>query len=251
MDDDISTGITTGSVAAPFRVLALDGGGIRGFFAARLLERLVERAGRDPSRIDFGTAFQLIVGTSTGALIGSALAAGIPLTRIAAIFRTSGAAIFPRPAPMGWTSMAWCVLHWRRPSANAHAFRTVLESLFGATTLGELFARRGIALCLPATDVRRVRGHLFATPHQAAHSGTSAISLVNACMASCAAPMLLPPVRLDVPGGGSAEWCDGGLWATSPVLVALAEALGIAPRGTPIEILSVGTAGTPLPRAAL
>jgi hypothetical protein len=63
--------------------------------------------------------------------------------------------------------------------------------------------------------------------------------------------MLLPPVRLPAAGDTGAVWCDGGLWATSPVLVALAEALAISPQERPVEILSVGTCPMPVPAAVL
>ena len=67
----------------PFRVLALDGGGIRGLFTAVLLRGLtVEFANQqgldDRQEYDLGRQFDLIVGTSTGAILAAALAAGVP-----------------------------------------------------------------------------------------------------------------------------------------------------------------------------
>jgi predicted acylesterase/phospholipase RssA len=241
----------TAPVAAspPFRALALDGGGIRGYYTTRLLEHLVERAGGDPGRADFGAAFDLIVGTSTGSLVGAALAAGFSLSRMASLYRDHGPQIFPRPAPIGWKSLLWCGRHWRRPSADAGALRAALAPLFGATTLGELYGRRGIALCVTATDIRTTRGSVLATPHPGSLHAAPDAGVAEACIASCAAPMLMPPVR--VPGAGvpAAWWCDGGLWAASPVLVALEEALATAPAGRTIEIVSVGTCAMPVPAA--
>jgi hypothetical protein len=231
--------------------LALDGGGIRGYYAARLLELLLNAAGGDAERDDCGTAFDLVVGTSTGSLIGTALAAGVPLTRISTLYRDHGAAIFPSPAPTGAWNLAWCASHWRRASANANALRRELETLFGNVTLGELHARRGIALCVTATDLRTARPRVFATPHAAAHGGSADLPLVDACIASCSAPMLLPPMRPPVVGDEGALWCDGGLWATSPVEVALAEALAMTADDRPIEMLSVGTCAMPVPAAVL
>jgi hypothetical protein len=63
--------------------------------------------------------------------------------------------------------------------------------------------------------------------------------------------MLLPPLRLPAAGIAGAYWCDGGLWATSPVWVALAEALAMAPAECPIEILSVGTSAMPIPASVV
>jgi predicted acylesterase/phospholipase RssA len=114
-----------------------------------------------------------------------------------------------------------------------------------------LHARRGIALCVTTTDLRTARPRVFATPHAAVHRGSADLPLVDACMASCSAPMLLPPMRLPVVGEEGALWCDGGLWATSPVAVALAEAFAMTPDDRPIEVLSVGTCAMPVPAAVL
>ena len=58
-----------------FRVLSIDGGGMRGIYTATYLDAL-ERAFATrrnlPGGLDIGKAFQLIVGTSTGAVIGVA-----------------------------------------------------------------------------------------------------------------------------------------------------------------------------------
>ena len=57
------------------RVLSIDGGGMRGLFSSAYLEGIVKLAnnkyGVDIN--DFGKQFDLIVGTSTGAIIGSSL----------------------------------------------------------------------------------------------------------------------------------------------------------------------------------
>jgi len=237
--------------AKPFRVLALDGGGIRGYYTVRLLELLLARAGADPDRVDLGRAFDLIAGTSTGSLIGAALAAGVPLGRVSALYREQGAAIFRHPAPVGRWNLAWCAAHWRRASADAAALRGALERLFGGMTFDGLYADRGIALCVTATDLGTARSRVFATPHGAIRADRADLPLVDACIASCSAPMLLPPIRFPHAGGDGALWCDGGLWATSPVGVAIDEALAVAPEERPVEILSVGTCAMRVPASVL
>jgi hypothetical protein len=92
---------------------------------------------------------------------------------------------------------------------------------------------------------------VFATPHAETHRGSADLPLVDACIASCSAPMLLPPMRPPVVCDEGAYWCDGGLWATSPVEVALAEALAMTADDRPIEMLSVGTCAMPVPAAVL
>ena len=240
-----------GGQAKPYRVLALDGGGIRGYYTTRLLELLLASIGADPVRVDFGRLFDLIVGTSTGSLIGAALAAGVPLPRVSALYRERGPVIFPRPAPIGRWNLLWCAAHWRRASADATALRDALERLLGGMTLAELYAQRGVALCVTVTDLGAARSRVFATPHGAADRDCADLRLVDVCMASSAAPMLLPPIRLPRRGGDDTLCCDGGLWATSPVGTAIGEALAVAAVERPVEILSIGTCAMRVPSAAL
>ena len=58
------------SEETPFRVLALDGGGIRGVLPALLLQELERRTGRTVPEL-----FDLVVGTSTGGILALALTA--------------------------------------------------------------------------------------------------------------------------------------------------------------------------------
>jgi hypothetical protein len=242
--------VAPASVQRPFRVLALDGGGVRGYYTVRLLARLLERAGGDPAACDVGRAFDLLVGTSTGSIVAAGLAVGTPLPRLAALYREQCATIFPSPSPPGWTNLFWCGRHWRRASGSAEALRRALRETLGDATLGEVAARRGIALAITVTDLWRARGRVLATPRHG-HDGDASLALVDACAASCAAPMLLPPERLDRADLADSLWCDGGLWATSPLAVALEQALARAASGQAIELLSLGTCAMPVPAAVI
>ena len=80
---------------APFKVLSLDGGGIRGIYAAELLRKCEEAFGAP-----IASYFDMIAGTSTGGIIALALGLQIPAADIAAFYEQDGRRIFP-PSPAG------------------------------------------------------------------------------------------------------------------------------------------------------
>ena len=85
------------SAKGPKRILALDGGGIRGIITLEILARietlLREQSGRQG---DFVLAdyFDFIAGTSTGAIIGTALALGMTVTDIRSFYLDTGREMF-------------------------------------------------------------------------------------------------------------------------------------------------------------
>ncbi|MDE0682668.1 MAG: patatin-like phospholipase family protein, partial [Candidatus Poribacteria bacterium] len=74
-----------------FHILALDGGGTRGMYTAQFLAKIEEVFG---TRIK--TCFDLIVGTSTGAIIAGAAVSDIPMADIVELFDTETPHIFKR-----------------------------------------------------------------------------------------------------------------------------------------------------------
>jgi len=98
------------------RVLSIDGGGMRGLYSAVYLSTLTRHyaTNRIVEYLDVGKGFDLIVGTSTGAILACMLAKGIPLSRIAKLYQDWGRKIFPRRLPQGiGKELVWQL--WKRP----------------------------------------------------------------------------------------------------------------------------------------
>ena len=76
----------------PFRILSIDGGGIKGIFPAAILSTL-ERDYLDGRPI--GDYFDLIAGTSTGGIIALGLGAGLSATEIERMYMDEGHLVFP------------------------------------------------------------------------------------------------------------------------------------------------------------
>src|SRR5579864_5106805 len=81
-----------------FRVLCLDGGGMRGCYTAAYLCCIAEAFAKKRScaELDIGAAFNLIVGTSTGAMIAAALALGIAPNTVVDLYKKTARRYFPR-----------------------------------------------------------------------------------------------------------------------------------------------------------
>lgn len=147
-----------------FRVLSLDGGGVRGIYTASLLQQLALRisrfTGNDAvNRLDLGARFNLIVGTSTGSIVGAALAAGVPLEDVVELYRTRSKYIFHSPQPIQRGGCfdklrvgAWALWHGRRAANQPGALSKALQTVLGDETMEQLYQRRGIALCVPTVD---------------------------------------------------------------------------------------------------
>lgn len=234
----------------PFRVLTLDGGGMRGLYTASLLLTLSQRFNgkyktSDP---DIGNAFDLICGTSTGAILASALAIGISLKKVQNLYIKNGEDIFPRPMVEGLYAYGWAFKHANKVSANVEKLRDALENCIGDLTIKQLYDKRNIALCIPSVNAKTQSGWVFKTGHDPRKNRDDNYKLVDVCLASAAAPIFFPIHKQNNPDDENEMqyFVDGGLWANNPILCGLIEALNItSDNERPIEILSVGTCDKP------
>ena len=69
------------SETGKFSILAVDGGGTRGIYAAQILARVEESLGQPVK-----DCFDLLAGTSTGSIIAGGAAAGIPMAEVVSLF---------------------------------------------------------------------------------------------------------------------------------------------------------------------
>lgn len=247
--------------AEPFRVLSIDGGGMRGLYTATYLETLCRRF-NDGNVLDVGSAFDLIVGTSTGGILACGLAAGAGLDQVSNLYQKNGPAIFPRPTPdldfgnirssfsSGNKLYQWETGRSDWAVAGQIALRDALVEVLGDVTIKNIWERRAIALCIPTVNMSNHKPWVFKTPHLTDKTRDDEYRLVDVCLATAAAPILLPLAVTDVPGTDQYNvFADGGLWANNPVMVGLVEALQLAAPRQPIEIVTIGTCAPPSGRA--
>jgi len=224
---------------------------MRGLYTATVLDTLARHFAtkKGIKELDVGKGFDLIVGTSTGGILATALVHDQPLSKVMDLYRVEGPSIFTDPMPdtnNRFGLMRWL---WRNKSkasnSNCH-LRSVLNGFFHEETLGEVYQRRKIALCIPSVKAEQQTTKVFKTPHLSRLTFDAAYRLVDVCLATSAAPIFLPLVDLSDPNsnGQNFVYADGGLWANNPVLIGILEALEIT-ASRPIQVLSIGTCPAP------
>lgn len=233
----------------PYRVLCLDGGGVRGIYTAAFLERLSDQYARIRGlpALDVGLGFDLIIGTSTGAIVAAGLAAGVPMSRVVELYARHGEKIFPHRIT-GPLSAFKHGLRGRKLLESGEAeLRKALEQVLGQITMAEVFEGRGVSLSVPAVRMNTHKAWVFKkTPSSGVRDDN--YSLVDVCLATSAAPIYRSLAAINCPEGavgGKEVFADGGLWANNPILVGLIDAIQNAADGQEIELFSLGTCPRP------
>lgn len=215
-----------------YKVLSLDGGGIRGVFPAAFLARLEDCIGQP-----IGSYFDLIVGTSTGGIIAIGLGLGLSARDILQLYEEQGPAIFDQEhgRAENWLRQRWRGA-WQLFDSkySSEPLKAALTGIMGQRRLGESRTR----LVIPAWHPMLERVYLYKTAHHPRLETDYKELALDAAMATAAAPTFLKPHRTSE----AVELVDGGVWANNPIGVAAVEAVGLL--GWPaasLKILSIGT----------
>ena len=239
----------------PKLILALDGGGIRGIVTLEILAR-IESLLREKSggRDDFVLAdyFDFIAGTSTGAIIGTALSLGMSVTDIRSFYLDTGKQMFEQAS----------VLRRFRYKYEDRQLSRKLHEVFGAdTTLGsDRLKTLVMAVMRNATTDSPwpVTNNPFAKFNQRELPGCNLnIPLWQLVRASTAAPVFFPPEVVPV-GDEKFIFIDGALTtynnpAFQAFLMATVEPYNLNwPTGEDqILVVSIGTGTNPKAKADL
>lgn len=202
------------------KILSIDGGGIRGYFSAHILERIQQELG-----VNFSEYFDLIAGTSTGSIIAAALAINHPISEVTKLYKDKGKEIFkPRAFSFGGI--------WKAKYSKS-VLIDELEKVFGDKTLSNTHTR----LLIPAIDLVNSQVHVFKSNYLAEFVRDVNVPIKDAVLASCSAPTYFEPTSVD-----PFLLADGGLWANDPSLVAYVEATGkLKVPAEEVRILSIGS----------
>jgi patatin-like phospholipase/acyl hydrolase len=223
-------GILPGDIARPYRILSLDGGGAKGFYSLGVL-REIEGMLSKPLH----ESFDLIFGTSTGAIIASLLALGHSVSSIHELYKKHVVEVMKR----------------KSPAEKSAALRDLAREVYGDTKFDAVQTGVGIV----ATKWMVERPMIFKGSVAQAHGrvGTFVpgfgVTIGDAVVASCSAYPFFERKIVITDKGDHIELVDGGYCANNPTLYAIADAVAaIGHRAEDLRVLSVGVGTYPEPK---
>jgi patatin-like phospholipase/acyl hydrolase len=206
-----------------FRILCVDGGGIRGLIPALVLAELERRiqaeAGPQARASDY---FQMFAGTSTGGLVALSLTApdadnrerpAVSAAELAGFYTEDGPKIFHRSL---WQRLR-TLGGWLGPKYTLSALEEAIEHRLGTTHLRHALRE----LIVTSYDMTNREPYFFKRwrAREAPESDRNR-PIADAGLATSAAPTYFPSHELD-----GRALVDGGVFAANPVIVAIVEAL--------------------------
>jgi predicted acylesterase/phospholipase RssA len=214
-------------------VLALDGGGAKGFYTLGVLKEI---EGLVQSLLY--QRFDLVFGTSTGAVIASLIALGYRVDEIHELYK--------KHVPT--------VMAQRSAPARTAALARLAKEVFGDRTFQDVKTGIGVV----ATKWAIERPMIFKGSVSQAHGrkGTFTpgfgVSIADAVEASCSAYPFFDRKVITTSMGDKVELIDGGYCANNPTLYAIADAtvaLGRNPKD--IRVINIGVGVYPEPKPSL
>ena len=198
--------------SARYRILAFDGGGIRGVITAVWLARLEAKLGSP-----IADHFDLVAGTSTGGILAAAVGLKIPATDMIDLYRKRGRDIFPATWSRLWNRLGRTFSQGvSAPKYSEAGLERVLADVLG----DRLFSDLCIKPTLITSYNTLTRTALVFKNSKPEHQP---LMLRDLLRATSAAPTYFPAHVMEVDG---ADVCliDGGVVANNPTACAIAEA---------------------------
>lgn len=212
------------------RLLTLDGGGAKGFYTLGVLKEVEAVIGRPLCE-----RFDLIFGTSTGAIIAALLALGKTVDEIHSLYRDH----VPR------------IMQARSKLAKSKALEKLANTVFGGARFED--AKTGIGIVTARWDFETPM--IFKSNVAQAHGRHATFvpgfgcSISDAVQASCSAYPFFERKILTTGSGDRVELIDGGYCANNPALYAIADAvMALKKDYANLRLVSIGVGIYPEPK---
>jgi predicted acylesterase/phospholipase RssA len=212
------------------RILALDGGGAKGFYTLGVLQEIESMLGRPLCK-----CFDLVFGTSTGAIIASLVALGYSISDIHDLYK--------KHVPS--------VMRERSPSAKSAKLSKLASEVFGKATFEDMKTGVGVVATKWIIEKPMIFKGSVAQAHGRKGTFTPGfgVSVGDAVQASCSAYPFFDRKIVTTSMGDKVELIDGGYCANNPTLYAIADAIvALEKKRELLRILNVGVGVYPEPK---
>lgn len=214
-----------------YKILSIDGGGIRGLIAGLILVEIEKRTGKAISEL-----FDLIAGTSTGGILALGLTvpdestgkAKYSAQDISQLYQHKGPLIFQR------NFKSWLGVFDEKYSSRG--IETLLDEYFGEIELKSALTE----LLITSYDFQRKRQPFFFKSRRAQIDPQRNFKMKFVARATSAAPTYFEPFKLITTPVEYHSLLDGGIFANNPAMCAFAEAMKFHPQAD-ILMVSLGT----------
>ena len=223
---------------AKYRILSLDGGGLRGIIPVLILKRIEEITGKKIYEL-----FDCIVGTSTGGIIAAGLTATkdgknphLDLDTLYKLYTTEGSTIFPQPKNIiqKWSKGIKSIFN---PKYSPEGLDGLLSQYFGELTIKNTLK----PIIVTSYDLKSNEIIMFKTRNAEWSEERFDVKLKDVCRATSAAPTYLPSYEMKF-DGKNRVLVDGGVYINNPVLAAVSDVIKNCDiKLSDIECLSLGT----------
>ncbi|WP_044282909.1 patatin-like phospholipase family protein [Candidatus Amoebophilus asiaticus] len=219
-----------------FRILSIDGGGIRGIIPARILQGMEEQTGKHIFEL-----FDVVIGTSTGSLLSLALVtpneqggAKYKAGDVVGFYRQQGPKIFYS----SWVHNLYTGWGLWRPRYNRKNLDAALAELLGDVKLSQTLKP---ALSI-SYSLDKALPHVWATQKVILGLQTDHY-LKDIAGATSAAPTYFAPKVMYDERGNILHEVDGGIWANNPEFIAIIvlDSMEKVPDKKDIIVVSIGT----------
>ena len=183
----------------PKRILALDGGGVKGVLTLGMLKALedeLRRRAGGAENFRLSDYYDLIGGTSTGAIISAGLALGLSVDELIALYMRLGPDVFGRNSGDGV---------FLQSKFDARKLRRALHSVLSTKTLGSQDLKTGLAIHAKRIDTgsawvvtNHPLGIFYDPPADSNIFPNKRYRLTDLVLASAAAPTFFDEVVIDI-----------------------------------------------------
>jgi uncharacterized protein len=213
-----------------FRILSLDGGGSKGFYTLGVL-REIEAALKCP----LYKHFDLVYGTSTGAIIATLIALGCEVEEVHRLYK----------------EYVPTVMSVKDPSDKSLALAALATKLYSDRQFTDVKTGIGIVATRWATEKPMIFKASASQAHGRAGSFVPGfgVAIADAVKASCSAVPFFEHAFVTTSLGDRVELIDGGYCANNPTLYAIADAIhALKIRTEDVRVISVGVGVYPEPK---